>query len=162
MTTATATDTETGQRDHPAPGMLWWYYAKLLSWPTAIDSSTGEVQLRLGETIDALVMRAGFGGEVNHALVQAMMSVPIIIVPGKRTVDWVFLTQPRTPMRRATVDDLMAANVGWYKRGGTITLPAFGTAEGGLRWLQRPEAGVELPRWGAVVGAVRRTFTRMW
>ncbi|MEV6712679.1 hypothetical protein AB0M48_11620 [Lentzea sp. NPDC051208] len=161
MTTATATDTRQHD-DDIAPSVLRRYYTNLLSWPTTIDSETGEVRLRLGETIDALVMRAGFGGEVNHELVRAMMRAPIIVVPGKKAVDWVFLTQPRTPMRQSTVDDLMAAQVGWYKPGDTVTLPAFGTTEGGLRWLQRPEAGEELPSWGAVVGAVRRTFTRTW
>jgi hypothetical protein len=160
MTTATATDTR--QRDDLAPSVLRRYYTNLLSWPTTIDSETGEVRLRLGETVDALVMRAGFGGEVNHELVRAMMRAPIIVVPGKKAVDWVFLTQPRTPMRQLTVDDLMAAQVGWYKPGDTVALPAFGEIEEGLRWLQRPEAGEELPSWGAVVGAVRRTFTRAW
>ncbi|MFS8104091.1 hypothetical protein LFM09_43955 [Lentzea alba] len=160
MTTATATDTR--QHDAIAPSVLRRYYTNLLSWPTTIDSETGEVRLRLGETVDALVMRAGFGGEVNHELVRAMMRAPIIVVPGKKAVDWVFLTQPRTPMRQLTVDDLIAAQVGWYRPGDTVALPAFGETEGGLRWLQRPEAGEELPSWGAVVGAVRRTFTRTW
>ncbi|MEV0675868.1 hypothetical protein AB0I60_05020 [Actinosynnema sp. NPDC050436] len=160
MTTATATDTR--QPDVIAPSVLLRYYTNLLSWPTTIDSQTGEVQLRLGETVDALVMRAGFGSEVNHELVRAMMCAPIIVVPGKKAADWVFLTQPRTPMRQSTVDDLMAAQVGWYKPGDTVALPASGTTEGGMCWLQRPEPGEELPSWGAVVGAVRRTFTRTW
>ncbi len=160
MTTATATDTR--QRDDSAPSVLRRYYTNLLSWPTTIDSGTGEVRLRLGETIDALVMRAGFGGEVNHELVRAMMRAPIIVVPGKKAVDWVFLTQPRTPIRQSTVENLMTAEVGWYKTGDTVALPPFGTTDGGLHWLQRPEAGKELPSWGAVVGAVRRTFTRTW
>ncbi|QFZ18474.1 hypothetical protein [Saccharothrix syringae] len=159
MTTATATDAR--QRD-TTPSALSRYYTELLSWPTVIDPDAGEVRLHLGERIDALVMRAGFGGEVNHELVRAMMRVPIIIMPGEKAVDWVFLTLPRTPMRRATVDDLVAAQVGWYKAGSTIALPAFDAIDGGLRWLQRPEPAVELPDWGTVVGAVRRTFTRTW
>ncbi|SES36030.1 hypothetical protein [Actinokineospora terrae] len=161
MTTATATDTR--QRDdHIAPSVLRRYYTNLLSWPTTLDSESGEVRLCLGETVDALVMWAGFGGEVNHELIRAMMRAPIVVVSGEKTVDWVFLTRPRTPMRQSTVDDLVSAQVGWYRPGDTVALPAFGAAEGGLRWLQRPEAGGELPSWGAVVGAIRRTFTRTW
>ncbi|GAA1291557.1 hypothetical protein [Saccharothrix xinjiangensis] len=157
----TATTTCTGQRD-ATPRVLSWHQAELLSWPTAINPDTGGVRLRLGESIDALVMRAGLGGEVNHELTWAMMRAPIIVVPRPKVVDWVFLTQPRTPMRQSTVNDLMTAQVGWYREGDTIELPVFGTAEGGLSWLQQPEPGVELPGWGAVVGAVRRTFTRTW
>ncbi|WP_189214275.1 hypothetical protein [Actinokineospora fastidiosa] len=160
MTTATAAATR--QRDDAKPILLSQYYTDLLSWPTTIAPDTGEVQLRLGETIDALVMRARFGGEVNHQLVQAMLHVPIIIVPGAKVVDWVFLTQPRTPMRRSTIDDLMAAEVGWYDADDTIALPAFGATEGDLRWLQCPEARAELPSWETIVGAVRRTFMRTW
>lgn len=164
MTTATDTrqPDRTAPSDRAVPSVLSRYYTELLSWPTTIDPDTGEVRLRLGETIDALVMRAGLGGEVNHQLVRAMMSAPIIVVPRKKAVDWVFLTQPRTPMRQSTIDDLMAAQVGWYKPGDTVALPPFGTTEDGLRWLQRPETDGELPGWGAVVGAVRRTFTRTW
>ncbi|WP_158851156.1 hypothetical protein [Saccharothrix deserti] len=160
MTTATATEIEQG-----APvdaSALSQYYTDLLSWPTTIDPSTGEVRLRLGDTVDALIMRAGFGGEVNHQLVRSMLSAPIIVVPGKPD-DWIFLTQPRTTMRESTIADLVSLQVGWKEVGSTIVLPAFGSAEDELRWLAQPKADLELPPWGAVVGAVRRTASsRAW
>lgn len=160
MTTATAT--ETRPCDDASPHVRSQHYTELLSWPTTIEPETGEVRLRLGDAIDALVMRAGFGAEVNHQLVQAMMRVPIIVVSDEKVVDWIFLTLPRTPMRQSTVVDLGTAHVSWYKAGNTIALPASGATEGDLYWLQQPEADAELPAWGAVVGAVRRTFTRAW
>ncbi|MFI7676412.1 hypothetical protein [Actinophytocola sp. NPDC049390] len=161
----TATATETRQHEVVGTSVLSQYYTQLLCWPTTIEPSTGEVRLRVGDTVDALIMRAGFGGEVNHQLIQAMQRAPIIVLPGKPDTtpdDWIFLTQPRTKMRQSTIADLVSAEVGWYEVGATIPLPAFGSAEGELRWVQQPEAGLELPNWGAVVGAVRRTFSRAW
>ncbi|SDJ02628.1 hypothetical protein SAMN05192558_10470 [Actinokineospora alba] len=160
--TTTTSPVNRRQRDDASSNVLSRDYNQLLRWPTAIDPETSEVRLRLGTTIDALVMRAGFGGEVNHQLVQAMLRGPIIVVPGTKVVDWVFLTQPRTPMRQSTIADLVAARVGWYNVGSTIALPAFGATEGDLYWLQRPETDVELPAWGSVVGAIRRTFRLTW
>ncbi|WNV90231.1 hypothetical protein [Umezawaea sp. Da 62-37] len=163
MTTATAPQTR--ELDVVDTGVLSRYHAGLRSWPTTIEPDTGEVRLSVGHAVDALVMRAGFGGEVNHQLVQAMLRAPIIVVPGSpgtKPDDWIFLTQPRTTMRQSTSADLVSAQVGWYEVGATIPLPAFGSTNGGLRWVQRPKSGVELPGWGAVVGAVRRTFGRTW
>lgn len=160
MTKTTAIEpTKNGEPPISTPSL---YYAELLSWPTTIDPETGEVRLRLGETVDALVMQAGLGGEVNHELVRAMMRVPIIAARRDKATDWIFLTQPRTPMRQLTIADVIAAQVGWYKTGSTMVLPAFGTAESALRWLQQPETDVDLPSWGAVIGAIRRTATSAW
>lgn len=162
MTTATAADVQ--QREAAHEGSLS-QYTKLLSWPTTIEPSTGEVRLRLGDTVDALVMRSGLGGEVNHQLVQAILTAPIIVVPGTPNTkpdDWIFLTQPRTRMRESTIADLVSMQVGWYEPGSMIPLPPFGCTEGGLRWLTWSGADLELPTWGVVVGAVRRTLSRGW
>lgn len=160
MTAFTTTDTE--QRVPADASALSRYYTDLLCWPTTIDPSVGEVRLRLGDTVDALIMRAGFGSEVNHQLVRSMLSAPIIVVPG-RPDEWIFLTQPRTPMRDSTIAHLVSLQVGWKEAGSTIVLPAFGSAASELRWLAQPNAGLELPSWVAVVGAVRRTASaRAW
>lgn len=162
MSTATAADVQQREAAHESSQSK---YTKVLSWPTTIEPSTGEVRLRLGDTVDALVMRAGLGGQVNHQLIQAILTAPVIVVPGipgTKPDDWIFLTQPRTRMRESTIADLMSIQVGWYESDTTIPLPAFGCTEGGLRWLAWPEAGLELPTWGVVVGAVRRTLSRAW
>jgi hypothetical protein len=146
-------------------GVPCQHYTEPLSWSTTIEPVTGEVRLRLGHTVDALVMRAGFAGEVNHQLVQVMLRVPIIAVPASldtKPDNWIFLTQPRTTMRPSAIADLVSAQVGWYEVGATIPLPASGGTEDGLRWVQRPESDLDLPRWDLVIGAVRRTHTRTW
>lgn len=141
------------------------YYTEVLGWPTTIDASAREVRLRLGDTVDALVMRAGLGGEVNHQLVQSMVLTPIIVVPRRREDepdDWIFLTQPRTQMRESTIADLVSLQVGWKKTGSAILVPTSGITDE-PRWLMAPRAGSELPPWATVVGAVRRTASsRRW
>ncbi|MGX7828977.1 hypothetical protein ACTG9Q_28210 [Actinokineospora sp. 24-640] len=162
MSTVTALDQ---QRDSIDTSSLSRYHDHMPSWPTTIEPVTGEVRLRLGDIVDALVMSAGFGGEVNHHLVQAMISPPIIGVRGEprgKLNSWIFLTQPRTTMRKSTVVDLASTQVGWYEVGATIPLPSPGHDEGRLRWLSDPGTGMELPTWAAVVGAVRRASSRRW
>jgi hypothetical protein len=130
------------------------YYHGTFDWPTTIDSTTEEVHLHIGSTVDALIMRAGFAAEVNNFLVRNMFRAPIIVVPGNPN-DWIFLTGPRTTMRLTTWEDLVRIQVGWKRRSEVLALPAPDSSERGLRWLQRPEPGTELPPWSAVVGAAR-------
>lgn len=158
----TETTTDVRRHDHEVSNTLSRYYTEVLGWPTVIDPATGVVHLRLGQILDALVMRAGFGSEVNHELVRAMIGVPIIAVTSTNVTDWIFLTQPRTPMRQSTLDHLITAQVGWHNAGDTIPLPASDTTDHGPRWVQQPEPSEDLPHWGAVVGAIRRTVTRTW
>ena len=136
------------------PDQLVRYYNDVFAWPTTIDSTTGEVRLQLGNSVDALIMRAGFAGEVNNFLVRHMFRAPIIVVPSDPS-DWIFLTQPRTTMRMSTWEDLMRIQVGWKRRGGTISLPALDNVDEGVRWLERPRQHTTLPPWTAVVGAAR-------
>ncbi|SDM36016.1 hypothetical protein [Allokutzneria albata] len=124
------------------------------AWPTTIDTAAGEVRLRLGTTIDALVMRAGIAAEVNAYLVRHMFRAPIIVLPGS-PADWVFLTGARTSMRLSSWEDLVRLNIGWHRRGTTIALPAPDATGGALRWLAPPSAAIPLPPWSAVVGAAR-------
>lgn len=130
------------------------YYHGTFDWPTTIDSNTGEVHLRLGSTVDALIMRAGFAAEVNNFLARHMFHVPIIVVPVDPN-DWIFLTGPRTTMRLTTWEDLVRIQVGWKRRSEMIALPAPDSSTGTLRWLQRPEPATALPPWSVVVGAAR-------
>jgi len=131
------------------------YYHDVFAWPTTIDNTTGEVRLRLGSVIDALIMRAGFAAEVNNFLVRHMFHAPIIVVPGN-PADWIFLTQPRTTMRQSVWEDLVHIQVGWKRRGQTIPLPALDNTNDGVRWLEQPQQHTELPPWTAVVAAARR------
>lgn len=130
------------------------YYNDVCQWPTTIDSNNGEVRLQLGAVVDALFMRAGFGGEVNNFLARHMLRAPIIVVPGA-PADWIFLTQPRTTMRLSVWEDLVRIRVGWKRRGETILLPALDNTDDGMRWLERPQQHTELPPWTAVVAAAR-------
>lgn len=133
-------------------------YPRTPGWPTSIEPSTGQVWLRPGDAVDALAMPAGFGGEVNHHLIHAAVDAPIIVVHGRphaRLNGWVFLTRPRTPMRKDTVVDLILAGVRWYEIGAKIPLPTLGREEG-LRWLRDLSDSPELPTWAAVVDAARR------
>ncbi|GAA3863318.1 hypothetical protein GCM10022243_32310 [Saccharothrix violaceirubra] len=122
---------------------------------TGLDPDAGEDRL-----LGALVMRAGFGGEVNHRLVQSMLRAPIIAVPRRNSVDWIFLTGPRTPMSQSTIADLIAAKVWWYDDPGSIPFPS--THHEDSRWVQCPEEGAALPEWAALVGAIRRALTGAW
>ncbi|RBM17616.1 hypothetical protein DI005_21240 [Prauserella sp. PE36] len=131
-------------------------YTDVFAWPTTIDSVTGDVRLRLGTTVDALIMRAGFAGEVNNFLARHMLRAPIIVVPGDPD-DWIFLTQPRTTMRMSSWDDLVRIQVGWKRRGDSVLLPALDNVDEGVRWLERPQPQMTLPPWTAVVGAARST-----
>ena len=119
-------------------------------WPTTIDPDTGGELLEVGTTVDALSMRAGFGGEVNSYLKRHLQRASIIVVPGDPT-RWVFLTGPRIELRLPVLYDLMRIEVGWYRRGHQVRLPTSDTA--GARWLTPPQA--ELPPFAAVVAAAR-------
>jgi hypothetical protein len=134
---------------------LLQYYSELFAWPITIDPKTGEIHLQLGETVDAVTMRAGFAAEVNNVLAKSFLTGPVIVVPGN-PADWVFITQGRTPLRRSTVDDLVRIQVGWNPVGATIPLPALVAGHEGPRWLERPKLGSALPPWTAVIGAARR------
>lgn len=132
-------------------------YLDVFHWPTTIDAKTGDVRLQVGGLVDAIVIRAGFAAEVNSFLVRHMLQGPIIATPNEPS-DWIFLTQPRTAMRLSTCDDLIRLNVGWKRRGDTISLPApDNNTTTGLRWVALPDSDAELPPWSAVVGAVRTT-----
>lgn len=140
--------------EHP-PDQLARYYNDAFAWPTSTDSNTGNVRLRLGTVVDALVMRAGIAGEVNNVLLRHMLRAPIVVVPG-RPSDWIFLTQTRTTMRQSVWEDLVRSQVGWKRRGDTILLPGMDARDKGPQWLQRPGQYGELPPWTAVVAAARR------
>jgi 7-cyano-7-deazaguanine synthase len=103
-----------------------------------VNPATGEASLRLGDTVDALIMRAGLGAEVNHHLIQALFEVPIIATTADACPSrWIFLTQPRTEMRESTVVDLASQQVTWHKAGTTIPLPSLGRP--GPQWAQPPK-----------------------
>jgi hypothetical protein len=131
------------------------YYHDVFAWPTTIDNTTGEVRLRLGSVVDALIMRAGFAGEVNSFLARHMFHAPIIVVPGT-PADWIFLTRQRTTMRQSVWEDLVHIQVGWKRRSETIPLPALDNTHDGVRWLEQPQQRIELPPWTAVVAAARK------
>lgn len=135
--------------------LLSRFYNDAFAWPTTIDSTTGDVRLRLGTTIDALFMHAGFAGEVNNFLVRHMLCAPIVVVPGAPG-DWIFLTQPRTTLRLSVWQYLVHIGVSWKRRGETILLPPLDTVDNGVRWLQQPRQCTDLPPWTAVVAAARR------
>ena len=126
---------------------------------TAVANTPSDVQLfagdriTVGDTVDALIMRAGFGAEVNGILTRCMLRAPIILSVGRQR-EWIFLTQPRTTLRQATWADLVRIQVGWLHAGSELQLPAADGA-GDRTWLQRPEFGQLLPPWMAVVSAAR-------
>jgi hypothetical protein len=113
-----------------------------------------EGELKLGGVVDALFMRAGFASEVNSFLVRHLFWAPIIVTADEPS-EWIFLTQPRTPMRTAVWEDLVRLQVGWKRHGETIMLPTIGTTTQGVRWLQQPGRRTTLPPWTAVVAAAR-------
>jgi hypothetical protein len=149
-----ALDHQRQRVDHQSDQLLQ-YYHDAFAWPTTIDSSTGDVRLRLGTVVDALFIRDRLAVAVNNFLVRHMLRAPIITVPGDST-DWIFLTQSRTTMRLAVWEDLVRIDVGWKRRGDTISLPAPDTVGEGVRWLERPRQHHGLPPWTAVVAAARR------
>lgn len=137
------------------PGERVRNYRDVFAWPTTIDSVSGDVYLQLGTTVDALIMRAGSGAEVNNFLARHMLRVPIIVVPGDPN-DWIFLTQPRTTMRMSSWGDLVRTQIGWKRHGDVVLLPASDNVKEGVRWLERPQPHMTLPPWTAVADAARR------
>ncbi|ANN21154.1 hypothetical protein SD37_39925 [Amycolatopsis orientalis] len=138
------------------PGQSMRDYRDVFAWPTTINNITGHVYLQLGTTVDALVMRAGSGAEVNNFLARHMLRVPIIVVPGDPS-DWIFLTQPRTTMRMSSWDDLVRTQIGWKPLGESILLPSLDNVSEGVRWLERPQPHMTLPPWTTVADAARST-----
>ncbi|MEU5696734.1 hypothetical protein [Actinosynnema sp. NPDC020468] len=132
-------------------------------WPTTLDLSTGAVRVRVGDEVDAMVVRAGVGAEIRHQLVQWMLDAPVIVAPRPRSRpdDWILLAQPRTPMCAAAIEDLAFLGVSFPRPDSTILLPAHGSTTG-HRWLEPPDPDRVPPPWGAVVGAARRTCSRTW
>jgi hypothetical protein len=133
------------------------YYRTALAWPAAADS-TG-VWLRIGDVVDVLAIRTKLAIEVNSILVQSLLSAPIIAVRGHPTL-CVFLTQPRTPLRRSTWDDLARLGIGWREPGSSLRLPPLGGIASSFRWLKCPTHGVQLPPWITVVSAARSAACR--
>ncbi|WP_158883296.1 hypothetical protein [Amycolatopsis anabasis] len=129
-------------------------YRGTFDWPTTVDTSGTRLELPIGETVDALVMRAAFGGEVNALLRMHLVTGPIIGIPGD-PADWIFLTRPRTEMSEKTREDLLRADVGWKPLGATISLPPSLLPRGRVRWIDRPVAGRPLPPWSTVVAMAR-------
>lgn len=132
------------------------YYRAAFAWPARADS-TG-VWLRLGDVVDVLAIKAQLGAEVNSILGQSFLSAPVIEVRDREAV-WVFLTQPRTPLRQSTWDELVRLGIESRGPGSALRLPPFGNA-GNVRWLRCPTRGVRLPPWTAVVGAARSASSR--
>ena len=126
---------------------------ELFGWPTGIDPTTGGELLRVGTTVDALILRPEFAGEVNGFLVRHLLRAPIIVTSGK----WIFLTGPRSVLRLPVWADLQRIEVVWKRRGETIPLPISDTA--GARWLNGPHG--DLPPWTAVVAAARSVSLRV-
>ena len=141
---------------HSPLSRLSSYYQQLFGWPTTVDFDAGEVNLQLGDVVDALILRAGFAAEVDSFLVRHMFHAPIVVVPGVRN-EWIFLTGPRTAMRPKTLADLVRIQVGWRRRNESIPLPEIDGPVEGLRWMRRPGPGMELPPWSTVVCAARRS-----
>lgn len=128
------------------------YYRAAFAWPAAADS-TG-VWLRLGDVVDALAIRARLAIKVNRILVQSLLSAPIIEVCDQHPL-WVFLTQPRTPLRQSTWADLVRLGIRWQEPGSSLRLPPLDGIARSFHWLKCPTPGVRLPPWTAVVGAAR-------
>lgn len=126
---------------------------------TAVTNTGSEIQLfagdhiAVGETADALIMRAGFAAEVNGVLTRCLLRAPIILSVGRQR-EWIFITQPRTSLRPVTWADLVRIQVGWLPVGTVIPLPVAKDV-GERRWLQRPVFGQSLPPWSAIVSAAR-------
>ncbi|WP_422646765.1 hypothetical protein [Actinoalloteichus caeruleus] len=160
MTTATANPTE--RCVISAEQTLTRYATETVRWPTFTDPDTGQVRLSLGGSVDALSMSAELGHQVNHHLVQALQLGPIIEVLARSSASWIYLTQQRTPLRSSTVTELLTAGACWYDVGSTILLPPAMSRAEYPRWIQRPHTGKGLPRWEAVVGAVRRAIRSAW
>ncbi|MEU5259215.1 hypothetical protein [Amycolatopsis sp. NPDC021455] len=133
------------------------YYRVAFAWP-AVAGPAG-VRLRLGDVVDALAVRAPLAAEVDHTLVQSLLGAPVVELrdPG---VCWIFLTQPRIPLRPSTWDDLTRAGIEWSEPGTSLPLPALRGGGNGLRWRKCPVHGTKLPPWTAVVGAIRSAVSR--
>jgi hypothetical protein len=109
--------------------------------------------ITVGDTADALIMRAGFAAEVNGVLTRCLLRAPIILSVGRHR-EWIFITQARTALRPVTWADLVRIQVGWLPVGAIIPLPGAANAAD-RRWLQSPALGESLPPWSAVVSAAR-------
>lgn len=133
------------------------YYRVAFAWP-AVAGPAG-VQLRLGDVVDALAVRTPLAAEVHHTLVQSLLGAPVVELrdPG---LFWVFLTQPRIPLRPSTWDDLTRAGIEWSEPGSWLPLPSLRGGGNGLRWLKCPVRDTKLPPWTAVVGAIRSAVSR--
>jgi hypothetical protein len=126
------------------------YYTTEFAWPTAADAAG--VWLRLGDVVDALIIRAALAAKVDARLVQSLLGAPVIEVSGG---NWIFLSQRRTPLRRSTWDHLARIPVGWTEPGSSLRLPRADELSCDVRWRRRPTLGAPLPPWIAVVSAVR-------
>ncbi|MEV6606533.1 hypothetical protein [Kutzneria sp. NPDC051319] len=124
---------------------------------TALANTGSEAQLFagdhivVGESADALIMRAGFAAEVNGILTRCLLRAPIILSIGRQR-EWIFITQARTQLRTATWADLVRIQVGYLPVGTVVPLPGDSAER---RWLQRPVFGECAPPWSAVVSAAR-------
>ena len=151
MTVATVSD-KPPLLDTPGDRVLARYYRSVFGWPVAADSAG--VWLRIGDVVDVLVIRGQLAGRVNSILVPSFLGAPIIEVYGRHSF-WVFLTQPRTPLRRSTWAELGRLGITWREPGSSMRLPSPGGRATSLRWLKCPTRGARLPPWTAVVGSAR-------
>lgn len=128
-------------------------YRILFGWATSVDLESGELRLAVGDPVDALIIPAGFAGEVNLMLKVRMQRAPVIVVPGSPT-KWMFLTGPRTQLRESTFAAMVRHRVEWLDKGSKIMLPVGPTSP--VRWLEGgPTVGHELPLWTTIIAAAR-------
>lgn len=136
------------------------YYAEAFGWPIAMVAH--DIMLVCGEVVDALVMPAGLGGEVNHLLRGIRLYAPVVESrdnDGRLT--WAFLCEPRECSRPAGA--LAHHGVKHFGPGTMVRLPlSAGCGSGTPRWVAQPKGGdgAALPPWMSIFSCASKAIRR--
>lgn len=125
-------------------------YEERLGWPVAMEVSKRRLVVRVGTSIDAIVMPSSTGASVLGQLRMMMLSGPVLATPDGR---WTFLTQACLRERPELPVALGVAQVRNLRRGSAVMLPTD-LASGD--WISEPR--YSLPPWSTVVGTARKVL----
>jgi hypothetical protein len=136
------------------------YYAEAFGWPIAMD--VDDIVLVCGEVVDALVMPAGLGGEVNHLLKVNRLYAPVVeLREDDERLTWTFLCEPRECNRPAGA--LVHHGVKHFGAGALVQLPlSAGCGSGTPRWVAQPRGGEDatLPPWMSIFSCACKAIRR--
>lgn len=121
-----------------------------LGWPVTIDAERRQLMLRVGDSVDVLVLPGELASTAAVELRLPGMNAPVSASPDSRW--WAFYTALARRRSPEVPTDLRGARVHAIPRGGQHIVPPAGCED---LWPRPPRPGVRLVAWATVITAAR-------